>query len=102
MHTEQNIAALLHFAGCTLASLHPDPLSDFTVREIATEADDGDGGTSSRPSVNTSTPSGDDQQEAKLADFAKYAEGYYATLNVRFTRPPPCSPRGGPFLQNPL
>ncbi|GAA5883279.1 hypothetical protein JCM3774_001746 [Rhodotorula dairenensis] len=89
---EENIAALLHFAGCTLASLHPDPLSNFTVREIATEADDGgeddegsDSPTTSQPKVDQSTPRRDDDQDEreakKLAEFAKYAEGYYATLN---------------------
>lgn len=91
-HT-QNIAALLHFAGCTLASLHPDPLSSFTVREIATDdpdddADDADEqeghqGSTKKPATPKTT---DQDQEAaaaaKLQEFANYADGYFATLNV--------------------
>lgn len=79
----QNIAALLHFAGCTLASLHPDPLSSFTSRELATDDDVADG-------EGAAEPQGGDGREGKLGDFAKYAEGYYATLNVRL---PSSSPR---------
>ncbi|GAA5825336.1 hypothetical protein JCM11251_006941 [Rhodosporidiobolus azoricus] len=72
---EENIAALLHFAGCTLASLHPDPLSSFTSRELATEDDEEEeeGG----DKAEKKPQAGQD----KLADFGKYAEGYYATLN---------------------
>ncbi|BGP50148.1 hypothetical protein JCM10450v2_006059 [Rhodotorula kratochvilovae] len=70
---EENLAAVLHFAGCTLASLHPDPLSSFTSRELATDEDDAAGG----PGADAKKPEGDD----KLVDFAKYAEGFYATLN---------------------
>ncbi|BGP26244.1 mediator complex, subunit Med11 [Rhodotorula toruloides] len=70
---EENIAALLHFAGCTLASLHPDPLSSFTSRELATD-DEGDDGTEAGGAA-----SGEGGE--KLAEFSKYAEGYYATLN---------------------
>ncbi|GAA6056831.1 hypothetical protein JCM3770_003591 [Rhodotorula araucariae] len=70
---EENLAAVLHFAGCTLASLHPDPLSSFTSRELATDDDD----TASGPGAGAKNAEGDD----KLADFAKYAEGFYTTLN---------------------
>ncbi|GAA5886643.1 hypothetical protein JCM6882_005842 [Rhodosporidiobolus microsporus] len=77
---EENIAALLHFAGCTLASLHPDPLSSFTSRELAVEddegEDDGEGGEGGEKAQKKPPPG-----EDKLADFGKYAEGYYATLN---------------------
>jgi hypothetical protein len=104
MHTHtQNVAALLHFAGCTLASLHPDPLSSFTVREIATDDtddDDDDGeqqesshGRDKKPATTPKPDHQQDQDEAKLQEFAKYAEGYFATLNV-------CAPRAynGPSL----
>jgi len=70
----QNIAVLLHFAGCALASLHPDPLSSFTSREIETGGDEDEEG-NAKPAV----PEGED----KAADFGKYAEAYYTTLNVR-------------------
>lgn len=73
----QNIAALLHFAGCTLASLHPDPLSSFTSRELAVDDDEVEDGAKAGGAA-----SGEGGE--KLADFSKYAEGYYATLNVRF------------------
>lgn len=94
----QNIAALLHFAGCTLASLHPDPLSSFTVREIATDdADDDDDEGHQGPDSETkkkpaTTPNAAYDQDpeaaaaAKLQEFAKYADGYFATLNVRCAR----------------
>ncbi|TKA56648.1 hypothetical protein B0A53_01841 [Rhodotorula sp. CCFEE 5036] len=88
---QQNVAALLHFAGCTLASLHPDPLSSFTVREIATDDtddDDDDGeqqesshGRDKKPATTPKPDHQQDQDEAKLQEFAKYAEGYFATLN---------------------
>lgn len=88
----QDIAALLHFAGCTLASLHPDPLTSFTARELAVDEDD-DGGqeggeSASQTGARTSgprprKPTPRNEEEAKLAEFAKYADGYYATLNVR-------------------
>ncbi|GAA6019235.1 hypothetical protein JCM10207_005047 [Rhodosporidiobolus poonsookiae] len=68
---EENIAALLHFAGCTLASLHPDPLSSFTSRELATDDDNAAGQAAQKQG----------EGEDKLADFSKYAEGYFATLN---------------------
>ncbi|GAA6037404.1 hypothetical protein JCM8097_008552 [Rhodosporidiobolus ruineniae] len=79
---EDNIAALFHFAGCTLASLHPDPMSSFTARELATEDDDDDedeGGAAGggKGKKAEKKPEGED----KLADFTRYAEGYYATLN---------------------
>lgn len=64
---------LLHFAGCALASLHPDPLSSFTSRELAVEGEDEEQGTAK-------TGLGDGQDKA--ADFGKYAEAYYTTLNV--------------------
>lgn len=74
----QNIAALLHFAGCTLASLHPDPLSSFTSRELATaDGDDADDESSAKRAEQAG------KEPDKLAEFSKYAEGYYATLNVR-------------------
>ncbi|GAA5881001.1 hypothetical protein JCM16303_004632 [Sporobolomyces ruberrimus] len=69
---EDNIAVLLHFAGCALASLHPDPLSSFTSRELAVEGEDEEQGTAK-------TGLGDGQDKA--ADFGKYAEAYYTTLN---------------------
>ncbi|KWU41819.1 hypothetical protein RHOSPDRAFT_36645 [Rhodotorula sp. JG-1b] len=94
---EENIAALLHFAGCTLASLHPDPLSSFTVREIATDDadddddDDDDEGhqgsdieTKKKPATTRNAASDQDPEAAaaaKLQEFAKYADGYFATLN---------------------
>ncbi|BGP18203.1 hypothetical protein JCM10213_007831 [Rhodosporidiobolus nylandii] len=68
---EENIAALLHFAGCTLASLHPEPLSSFTSRELATDEDDGE----------EEQRSGKKEERTKGEEFARYAEGYYATLN---------------------
>ncbi|GAA5872718.1 hypothetical protein JCM8547_006324 [Rhodosporidiobolus lusitaniae] len=73
---EDNIAALLHFAGCTLASLHPEPLSHFTSRELATDEDDdeGEGGAGK-------FAGGKGEGEDKVGEFAKYAEGYYVTLN---------------------
>ncbi|GAA5999286.1 uncharacterized protein JCM10292_001731 [Rhodotorula paludigena] len=73
---EENIAALLHFAGCTLASLHPDPLSSFTSRELATDDDDD---ADDESSAKRSEQAG--KEPDKLAEFSKYAEGYYATLN---------------------
>lgn len=85
---------MLHFAGCTLASLHPDPLSSFTARELAVEGDDDDedeeegGGSAAETGARTSgprprKPTPRNEEEAKLAEFAKYADGYYATLDVR-------------------
>ncbi|GJN92967.1 hypothetical protein Rhopal_006012-T1 [Rhodotorula paludigena] len=71
---EENIAALLHFAGCTLASLHPDPLSSFTSRELATDDDADDESSAKRAEQAGKEPD-------KLTEFSKYAEGYYATLN---------------------
>ncbi|GAA5846223.1 hypothetical protein JCM9279_005864 [Rhodotorula babjevae] len=83
---EENIAALLHFAGCSLAALHPDPLSSFTSRELATDDDGGEGegeGGEGSSATADKRPRGDGStaDDAKLAEFAKYAEGYYATLN---------------------
>ncbi|GAA6015298.1 hypothetical protein JCM11491_001003 [Sporobolomyces phaffii] len=71
---EDNIAVLLHFAGCALASLHPDPLSSFTSRELAVEGED-DEPASDKPKA--SAPDGQD----KAVEFGKYAEAYYSTLN---------------------
>ncbi|GAA5906403.1 hypothetical protein JCM8208_004647 [Rhodotorula glutinis] len=79
---EDNIAALLHFAGCTLAALHPDPLSTFTSRELAIEDDDdGEGEGDGEAREQQPKPAASTSHDAKLADFAKYAEGYYSTLN---------------------
>ncbi|GAA5977626.1 hypothetical protein JCM10908_005041 [Rhodotorula pacifica] len=78
---EENIAALLHFAGCTLASLHPDPLSSYTAREIATEVDEDDDEDADGQAPKPRKPTPRNEEEAKLAEFTKYAEGYYATLN---------------------
>ncbi|GAA6062853.1 hypothetical protein JCM10212_006106 [Sporobolomyces blumeae] len=71
---EDNIAVLLHFAGCALASLHPDPLSSFTSREISTEGDHNPPG-SDPVDVNGT------QDKDKAQAFARYADAYYTTLN---------------------
>ncbi|GAA5985370.1 hypothetical protein JCM11641_006379 [Rhodosporidiobolus odoratus] len=73
---EDNVAALLHFAGCTLASLHPEPLANFTPRELAT--DDGDEG---EEGATGDKANAEGAGEDKAKEFAKYAEGYYAALN---------------------
>ncbi|KAM0755608.1 hypothetical protein T439DRAFT_320314 [Meredithblackwellia eburnea MCA 4105] len=67
---EQKIARLMHLAGCTLASLHPDPLSSFTTRTSEDEDKGGDGQSSK-----------DGEPLDKEAQFTKYAEDYYTTLN---------------------
>lgn len=73
------MAQLLHFAGCTLASVHPEPLATFTDKTV--DFSDGD--------ASTAAP-GD-----KESEFANYAEAYYTTLNVRRCSdcaPPPADP----------
>ncbi|GAA5914011.1 uncharacterized protein JCM6883_007119 [Sporobolomyces salmoneus] len=74
---EDNIAVLLHFAGCALASLHPDPLSSFTSRELAIEGEDEDGDKAGNPASSSQAQSGVD----KSTEFGKYSEAYYASLN---------------------
>lgn len=79
----QNVAVLLHFAGCALASLHPDPLSSFTSREFEVEGEGPDEGDSAddrnrQASSARRLEANDDQ----AAEFGKYAEAYFATLNV--------------------
>lgn len=71
----QSIAHLLHFAGCTLASLHPEPLSSFTARDISLDDDDDDNDEKAPPA----RPGDDDKED----QFTKYAEAYFTTLNVR-------------------
>ncbi|ORY76879.1 hypothetical protein BCR35DRAFT_305630 [Leucosporidium creatinivorum] len=73
---EESIAQLLHLAGCTLASLHPDPMSSFTSRTMSLDDDESEEG-SPRPRPPPAPPG----EEDKGADFAKYAEAYYTTLN---------------------
>lgn len=65
----------MHLAGCTLASLHPEPLSSFTTRTISVEEESDD---DEPKQPKEPLP----EQEQKGADFAKYAEAYYLTLNV--------------------
>ncbi|GAA5841284.1 hypothetical protein JCM3766R1_005014 [Sporobolomyces carnicolor] len=79
---EDNVAVLLHFAGCALASLHPDPLSSFTSREFEVEGEGPDEGDSAddrnrQASSARRLEANDDQ----AAEFGKYAEAYFATLN---------------------
>lgn len=80
----QSIAHLLHFAGCTLASLHPDPLSSFTSREVALDDDSAASSSSGSPPPRPQPPPastlGDEQD--REAQFIKYSEAYYTTLNV--------------------
>lgn len=78
------MARLLHFAGCTLASLHPDPLSSFTPRTVEPDDEDDDDDAPKPP--NPAAPDPEDT-EAKGVEFAKYAEAYYTTLNVRLLLP---------------
>ncbi|GAA5940517.1 uncharacterized protein JCM15063_002358 [Sporobolomyces koalae] len=81
---EDNIAVLLHFAGCALASLHTEPMSSFTLRELAvegeadTEAEAQQGEAASRAGDHKSVSSG---EKDKAVEFGKYAEAYYTTLN---------------------
>lgn len=65
-----------------MASLHPDPMSSFTSRTMSLDDSDSEEGSPKPrpPPVSTS----DDVD--KTAEFSKYAEAYYATLNVRFVR----------------
>ncbi|KAL8287354.1 hypothetical protein RQP46_003806 [Phenoliferia psychrophenolica] len=63
---EDSVAQLLHFAGCTLAALHPDPISTFTDKTLETD-DDG--------------AAAEGTEEADSKQFADYAEAYYTTLN---------------------
>ena len=87
------MARLLHFAGCTLASLHPDPLSSFTPRTVEPDDEDDDDDAPKPP--NPAAPDPEDT-EAKCVEFAKYAEAYYTTLNVRLllpSSPHPLTPR---------
>lgn len=76
LSTLQNIAKLLHFAGCTLASLHPEPLDSFTKREIeipsAYEQDD----------EEAEGKEAERDKNDKQAEFDRFAEAYYVTLNV--------------------
>ncbi|KAM0790152.1 hypothetical protein ACM66B_005472 [Microbotryomycetes sp. NB124-2] len=67
---EETIAHMLHLAGCTLASLHPEPLSTFSSRVVSVGADD-------RARDDEML----DANEQKGSDFAKYAESFYATLH---------------------
>ena len=73
----QSIAQLLHLAGCTMACLHPDPLSSFTARTVSLGEEDDD-----NEDGHMNDQDALDPQEQKGSDFGKYAEAYYATLNV--------------------
>lgn len=75
---EQNVARLLHFAGCTLASLHPDPLSTFTSRTI--QIDDVSSDSESNQADKATVPEPEAEPD-KATEFEKYAGEYYATLN---------------------
>lgn len=68
----QHIGALLHFAGRSLAALHPAPLSTFTDQDLSRDAPDSDDDQAPPP------PDPNDRQAA----FAKASDDYYATLNV--------------------
>ncbi|GAA5960628.1 hypothetical protein JCM3765_005881 [Sporobolomyces pararoseus] len=74
---EDNIAVLLHFAGCALASLHPDPLSSFTSRELELEGEGEEENENDEAQGNSSKAQNGD----KSAEFGKYTEAYYTTLN---------------------
>lgn len=80
------MARLLHFAGCTLASLHPDPLSSFTPRTVELDEDNDDEEDAPKAPKPTAADAGG--PEEKGPEFAKYAEAYYSTLNVRLPLPP--------------
>ncbi|GAA5997686.1 hypothetical protein JCM5350_003984 [Sporobolomyces pararoseus] len=73
---EDNIAVLLHFAGCALASLHPDPLSSFTSRELEVEGENENENENEAQDDSSHPEKGD-----KSAEFGKYTEAYYTTLN---------------------
>lgn len=83
---DQSIAQLLHFAGCTLASIHPDPLSSFTSKTVDFSDDPSDDDDGDSPPPPAPAPPAD-----KETEFANYAEAYYTTLNVRLSPLP--SPR---------
>lgn len=74
------MARLLHFAGCTLASLHPDPLSTFTSRTIQIDDDSSDSESNQADKATAPEP---EAEPDKATEFEKYAGEYYATLNVR-------------------
>ncbi|KAI5481202.1 Mediator complex, subunit Med11 [Pseudohyphozyma bogoriensis] len=67
---EEQISQLLHFAGCTVASLHPDPLSSFTSRTVDFQ-----------DASEAGSPAPTADPEDKMTQFSNYAEAYYTTLN---------------------
>lgn len=60
-----------------MACLHPDPLSSFTARTVSLGEEDDDNEDGLVDDQDALDP-----QERKGSDFGKYAEAYYATLNV--------------------
>lgn len=72
-------------AGCTIASLHPDPLATFSSSIVSLDdspdSDDDDDDDDEDKKVKE--PSIPTDQLSKEDQFNKYAEAYYSTLFVR-------------------
>lgn len=82
----QNIAILLNLAGCTVASLHPDPLATFSDSIVSLDDDspdsDDEADGDQKMSEGARRPAIPTQELGKEEQFAKYAEAYYSTLFV--------------------